>query len=227
MSSDPLLPNSAARNRALLSAARSYRDALTPEAIAYLHGRGFDDSTIQRFGFGFVADPRPEHAPARGMLSIPYITPSNGIKAIRFRCIEDHVCKDIEHHGKYWGEAGARTGIFNTRDLVAPGDTLAVCEGELDAVTLSGAGILPAVAVPGANGWKPFYARMMAGFSKVVLIADGDDAGGKLASTFRKAVSGGVVIVCECKGARDVNEVYVRYGKAGLEELLRSGDESD
>src|SRR5690242_13702036 len=122
MSSEPLVPNSPARKRALLAAARSYRDSLNDEAIEYLHGRGFDDATIQRFGFGYVAEPRPEHSPARGMLAIPYITPSNGIKEIRFRCIQPHDCKEVGH-GKYWGESGARTGLFNTRDLTSPSDT--------------------------------------------------------------------------------------------------------
>ncbi|KJK12582.1 hypothetical protein UB45_07645 [Terrabacter sp. 28] len=159
------------------------------------------------------------------MLAIPYITPSNGIKSIRFRCIEDHVCKDVEKHAKYWGESGIRSGMFNTKDLASDSDTIAVCEGELDAITISGSGIMPAVGVPGANGWQSFYPRMLAGFSRVVLVADGDDAGSKLASTFRRALplSGTVML---CKPGDDVNSVYVREGKEGLQSLLK-GEEDD
>lgn len=223
---DDLLPNSASRKRMLLKAARSYRDALTDDARTYLHGRGFTDEVISHFGLGYVAEPLAEHRPAQGMLSIPYITPKNGIKSIRFRCIAPHVCKDVEHHPKYWGESGIRSGMFNTRDLASPSDTIAVCEGELDAVTLSGSGILPAVGIPGASGWQPHFPRLFSGFSKVILVADGDDAGRKLASTFRRAMpSSGRVILCGI--GEDVNSTFLAKGKEGLAALLKGDDDDE
>jgi DNA primase len=79
--------------------------------------------------------------------------------------------------------------------------------------------------LPGANSWKKHYPRLLAGFSKVVLVADGDDAGHKLASTFRRALpSSGHVILCG--PGDDTNAVFVREGKEGLQSLLK-GEEED
>lgn len=223
---DPIAPNSPHRKRMLLQSARSYREQLDDTTRAYLHSRGFDDAMISHAGFGLAAEPVPDHMTARGMLSIPYITPGGGIKAIRFRCVAtDHDCKE-EGHPKYWGESDVRTGLYNSRDLLSPSETLAVCEGELDAATISGAGILPAVAVPGAQAWGNHFSRMMAGFSKVVLLADGDKAGKDLASKFRRALpSSGRVILCGYQGATDVNEIFVKHGKEALVEMLKESDE--
>jgi 5S rRNA maturation endonuclease (ribonuclease M5) len=67
---------------------------------------------------------------------------------------------------------------------------------------------------------------MLAGFSRVILVADADEAGKKLAVKFRKALpSSGSVILCKYENARDVNEVFVQYGKDGLAALLRGEDD--
>lgn len=36
---------------------------------------------------------------------------------------------------------------------------------------------LPAVAIPGASGWQPHHRRMLAGFPRVRVQGDPDDAG--------------------------------------------------
>jgi DNA primase len=73
---------------------------------------------------------------------------------------------------------------------------------------------------------KPHFARQVAGFSKVVLFADGDKAGKDLASKFRRALpSSGVVILCQHNSANDVNEIYVQYGKEQLAAMLKESAE--
>ena len=47
---------------------------------------------------------------------------------------------------------GATTHIFNIGALSADSDFLAICEGELDTVVATQAG-LNAVGLPGANNW--------------------------------------------------------------------------
>ena len=188
---------------------------------AYLAARGLD-RTIDTLLFGVVLSPRPEHQQMRGRLAIPFIGPRGNIYDMRFRCIEEHDCKE-EHCPKYLGVPGVETRIYNARALTAPTDYLMVTEGELDAATLTACG-WPASGIPGANAWKPHYSRMLSGFSKVILFADGDEAGEKLAHAFRKSlVSSGTVIMCE-KG-QDVNSIYLRDGKAGLQSLLKEDED--
>lgn len=222
MSSQPL---SASQKRSLASAAEMYHSQLDEAALAYLEARGLGSPhAIETLRFGVVRSPRPEHTMMRDRLAIPFIGPKGNIYDIRFRCMDPHDHKDSEVKcPKYLGSDGVETRIYNTRALTAPTDYIFVTEGELDAATLTVCG-WPAVGLPGANAWKNHYPRMLAGFGKVILVADGDDAGRKLASTFRRAMpASGVVMMCG--QGDDVNSVYVREGKEGLIALLR--DEED
>lgn len=221
MSSVPL---SSGQKKSLASAAQAYNSQLADdaEAQAYLESRGLSGPASETLRLGVVRSPRPEHTRMAGRLAIPYIGPKGNVYDIRFRCIQNHDCKE-ESCPKYLGSDGVETRMFNTRALVAPTDYIFVTEGELDAATLVTCG-WPAVGIPGANGWKKHYPRMLGGFSQVVLVADGDDAGQKLASTFRKAMpTVGRVILCG--QGQDVNSTYMTEGKEGLARLLK--DEED
>lgn len=160
----------------------------------------------------------------RDRLAIPFIGPKGNIYDIRFRCMNSHDHKDSEVKcPKYLGVDGVETRIYNAKALVAPTDYIFVCEGELDAATLTVCG-WPAIGLPGANSWKKHYPRLLAGFSKVILVADGDDAGHKLASTFRRALpTSGNVILCE--QGQDVNSTYIAKGREGLAALLKGEEE--
>ena len=218
MSSRPL---SSSQKRSLASAAEMYHEQLDDQAREYLEARGLLPA-IETLRFGVVRSPRPEHTMMRDRLAIPFIGPKGNIYDIRFRSIQDHDCKE-QSCPKYLGLDGVETRIYNAAALVAPTDYIFVTEGELDAATLTVCG-WPAVGLPGANSWKPHYPRLLAGFSKVVLVADGDDAGRKLASTFRRAMpTAGHVILCE--QGEDVNSTFLAKGKEGLMALLKSEDD--
>jgi DNA primase len=220
MSSVPL---SSGQKRTLAGAAKAYHDQLAAdsEAQEYLEARGLLPA-IETLRFGVVRSPHPEHASMTGRLAIPFIGPRGNVYDIRFRCIQQHDCKE-EHCPKYLGIDGVETRIYNTQALMAPTDYLFVTEGELDAATLVVCG-WPAVGIPGAQAFKPHYPRMMAGFSKVVLLADGDKAGKDLASKFRRALPASGVVILWGQGD-DTNSVFVREGKEGIQRVLKESDE--
>ena len=62
---------------------------------------------------------------------------------------------------KYMGLPGTHTRLYNVLALQQAGDFIAVCEGEIDAITLHYKCGVPAVGVPGANSWKPHYTRLL------------------------------------------------------------------
>lgn len=223
MSSQPL---SRGQKKSLASAAETYHEQLDDRALEYLEARGLaSPHAIETLRFGVVRSPRPEHTMMRDRLAIPFIGPKGNIYDIRFRCMDPHDHKDSEVKcPKYLGTDGVETRLYNARSLVAPTDYIFVAEGELDAATLTVCG-WPAVGLPGANAWKKHYPRLFAGFSKVILVADGDDAGRKLASTFRRAMPS-VGRVTLCGSGDDVNSIFVREGKEGLQKLLK-GEEDD
>lgn len=125
----------------------------------------------ERFGLGYVADPAgPEHERFIGRLAIPYLrhAPVTGwsVVGIRFRAVDDRL-------PKYTSEENVPITLYNTRVLLEDHNVMAICEGELDALSASLAGI-PAVGVPGTQGWKSEFVSLFAGYDRVVILADND-----------------------------------------------------
>lgn len=160
--------------RASLTSATEEYEAEVWRAATYLKGRGlWGADLLATFRLGVVADPAPGHEQYVGRLAIPYITPS-GVVNIRFRSLDDS-------GPKYLSLPGAPINLYNVEALHGPGATALVCEGELDAVAATGAGQV-AVGVPGASAWHPRFGRLLQDYERVVVVADGDDAGKALAS---------------------------------------------
>ena len=213
-----LQPSSPTRKALLAEASVAYHEQLLEDQSAkeYLERRSLLDS-VEQNRLGVVRFPRAGHERYEGMLAIPYIGPAGNVYDIRYRCIQEHNCKE-EGHGKYEGEPGVTTRLYNTRALVAPTDYILLCEGELDAATLGACG-WPAVGVPGASHWKPHHSRCFDGFRDVVVLADGDDAGRKLASAIVKSLADARSVLLP--EGEDVNSIYVSGGKAALAALLK------
>lgn len=166
-----------------------YHASLTPEIRSYLADRGLDQETVDGARLGLVVNPDPSHIQFEGRLAIPFITPT-GVVYMRFRCLQNHDCKEFAH-GKYEGPAETGTRLYNVLSLHSADTTIAVTEGELDALVSTGGG-LPAVGVPGVQNWKPYYYRLFDDFERVIVLGDGDTAGrdfaNKLAGNMPNAI---------------------------------------
>jgi DNA primase len=189
-------------------------------AKEYLMSRGIDGHTAKQFRLGVVARPIIGHEQYVGRLAIPYLTPS-GVVDIRFRCITNHgeqSCKDVGH-GKYLSQPGHKTRLYYTNAIMAAGDTIAITEGEMDAIILNKIGI-PAVGVPGAQAWQSsYYPRIFSDFSNILIFGDGDDAGKNFARQIAKELED--VVIVDMPQGGDVNDTYLKEGEQGL--LTRAG----
>lgn len=174
---------SAWQKSSLTETAERYNEALDRETLAYLAARGIDLDAATGFLLGLVVDPDPQHVQYEGRLALPHITPT-GVVSMRFRCLEDHgevKCSELSH-GKYEGLAGEETRLYNVMALHAKTDTIAICEGELDAVVSTSSG-MPAVGITGVHNFKPYYYRLFEDYERVILIGDGDSAGRTMVAT--------------------------------------------
>lgn len=148
----------------------------------------------------------------QGMLSIPYITPT-GTVAIRFRRLQGD-------GGKYHQETGSLSPMFNVRDLHRSEPFLVLCEGELDAVVMSGLCGVPAVGLPGTGNWTQrgkFYRRLFVDYDRVYVVMDPDGPGQKIVPDILRKVPNAINILLS---GGDVNETYLAGGKeAVLKEL--------
>ena len=165
------------------SLADRYHEALDETTLSYLDARGIGPDAASGYRLGLVVDPDPAHHQYEGRLSIPFITPT-GVVYMRFRCLEDHDCSEFGH-GKYQGPSGDNTHLYNVSSLHVAGDTVAITEGELDALISTEAG-MPAVGVPGATNWKPFYYRLFDDYERVIIVGDGDKAGREFVATLAR-----------------------------------------
>lgn len=169
--------------------------------------------TIDKFLLGAVVSPDVLDEPARGMIAIPYMTPTGPV-ALRFRRPPER-----ETGPKYWQPEGSKLTIFNTLALFASEETIAITEGEIDCMTLVQAGI-PAVGIPGASAWKDFYELLFEGYESVVICADNDDqgAGRKFASKLAQNVPGPRVVLMP--ESHDVNSYFTEHGRQALRDFM-------
>lgn len=138
---------------------------------AYLTDRGIYRSAIDRFKLGFTGD--TEDFRIRNRLTIPYASAA-GYWCIKYRCIEDHNCKELGH-GKYINDDGAPTCMFNAQALLRA-DRAVLTEGELDAIAVSMLGV-PAVGYPGVDTWRAnrHWRWCFDSLEEVIVVADGDE----------------------------------------------------
>lgn len=182
-------------------------------ALAYLGTRGLLPA-VDTFRLGVVRNPLVGHEGYAGRLAIPYLTPA-GVVNLRFRCLQPHDCKEVGCP-KYLSADASGTNLFNVLDLKKDAPHVVVCEGEIDAMSWSLAGI-PAVGVPGVDAWQKWFPRCLEDFEVVYSAGDGDKAGHKFNSLMTREVKARPLRLPQ---GQDSNALYVQGGADALKRLI-------
>ena len=193
----------------LLQATQRYAGTIKL-ATEYLSSRHLSVEEANIFHLGVVVDPLPGHEPYKGRLAIPYITPS-GVVDIRFRAIHNE-------DPKYMGLVGAKTTMFNTKACFVADKYICVTEGEFDCIMMGVKTQHPTIGIPGANNWKPHYAKILDDFEIVIVLADGDAAGLEFGKKISREL-GNVNIISMPEG-EDVNSMMVKRGSDWIDERI-------
>jgi DNA primase len=178
-------------------------------AEGYLASRGLSLLDARRHRLGVVKRPIVGHEQYEGRLSIPYITPA-GVVDIRFRTIN-------HEEPKYLGLPGAETRLYNVGAYFEATDHIAICEGEIDTITLSSINI-PAIGIPGVKGIKRHYYKIFSDFPTVYVFADGDQPGRDFAKDLAKKLSG--VVIITMPDGEDVNSMFIKHGEEWFTDKL-------
>ena len=194
----------------LLQATQRYA-AKIELATEYLLSRQLSVEEANIFHLGVVDDPLPGHDAYKGRLAIPYITPS-GVVDIRFRAMHNE-------DPKYMGLVGAKTTMFNTQACFVADKYICVTEGEFDCIMMSVKTMHPTIGIPGANNWKPHYAKILDDFDTVIVLADGDAAGLEFGKKISREL-GNVNIISMPEG-EDVNSMMIKKGSDWIDERIR------
>ena len=180
-------------------------------ATDYLRTRNLSVEEVQTFHLGVVKEPLPGHEQYINRLAIPYLTPS-GVVDIRFRTMHDQ-------DPKYMGMPGAKTTMFNAQSVLTADNYICVTEGEIDCITISTKTNHPAVGIPGANNWKPYYAKILDDFETVIILADGDSAGLEFGKKISRELSN--VNIVQMPEGHDVNSIVIQEGAEWINERIR------
>ncbi|MBD0689672.1 hypothetical protein BG452_06665 [Streptomyces sp. CBMA123] len=195
----------------MVQAAKVYHAELEDSpAEPYLASRGLLE-VAGKFGLGYVASPQTGHDRADGRLAIPYFRPAGGIHqvaSLRFRAIGNE-------DPKYLSLPGDPTRMFNTKALITASPVVAICEGEIDAMTAELCGI-PAVGIPGVGSWKPHFEPPFMGYESVLVLSDGDGPGRKFAEKLAGQLPN--IKHIDMGDGLDVNSFYMKYGRDALRE---------
>ena len=200
---------SSSQKNFLLQATQRYA-AKIELAEQYLSSRHLSVDEAKVFHLGVVDDPLPGHEAYTGRLAIPYITPS-GVVDIRFRGMHNE-------DPKYMGLVGAKTTMFNTQACFVADKYICVTEGEFDCIMMSVKTLHPTIGIPGANNWKPHYAKILDDFDTVIVLADGDAAGLEFGKKISREL-GNVNIISMPEG-EDVNSMMIKKGSGWIDERI-------
>ena len=206
----------AEQKASLTEAADRYADRISPLALSYLQARGISQQVANSYRLGSVVEPSAGHEHAVGRLSIPYITPA-GVVGIKFRTIDGGT-------PKYLWPTGQKIGLFNVTDLHKFSDTIAICEGEIDTIILSGVVGIPAVGVAGVSQWKSWFPKLFESYGRILIFADNDvkedgrNPGQELAKRIKEDLNQATII--HLPDNQDVNDVYLAHGKDWFDERL-------
>lgn len=204
------------QKKRLAEAAQTYQGQLRGSAAeAYSEARGFPPAVQADYGLGYVGEPVTGHEQYAGRMCIPYITPT-GIVQLKFRCIQQHSCKEVHGGTKYLGLSGAALHMFNTRAFMVDSEIIAITEGEIDAMASQALAGVPAVGFPGATSMEPYWHRAFTGYQRVLVLADGDDEGRKAAARIAKTIQQADVI--RMPDGEDPNSLIIQ--PSGLEYFL-------
>lgn len=149
-----------------------------------------------------MKDALPGHEQYINRLAIPYLTPA-GVVDIRFRSIDGS-------EPKYMGMPGVKTTMFNAQVVLTAGEYICVTEGEIDCITILAKSEHPAVGIPGANNWYPFYAKILDDFESVIVLADGDNPGLEFGKKISREL--GNVNIVQMPEGHDVNSIVQLEG---------------
>ena len=205
---------SAAQKTFFEQAVTRYQSDLAADTAAqvYLKTRGLLSPEAARFRLGLVTSPLAGDEQYRGRLAIPYLTPAGPVN-IRFRCAQQHEC---DGHPKYLSREGAGTNLFNVLDLKRDSPFICVAEGEIDAMSLSLAG-LPAVGVPGVETWAKHFSRCLEDFEVIYAFGDGDKAGSKFSNFLARETRARPI---RMPNGKDCNDIFREQGAEGLRALI-------
>ena len=177
------------------------------EAIKYLQSRGISEAVCRKYEIKTDSKNKKK-------LVFPFKDEEGTLWFIKYRNL------DPEAKPKEWCEKKCKPILFGMNHCEGFG-RLVITEGQIDALSLTEAGVQNAVSVPlGKNGftWVPHCWNWLVNFQQIVVFGDCENGIVTLAEEITKRFPKitRVVRVEDYKGCKDANEILQKHGKKAL-----------
>jgi 5S rRNA maturation endonuclease (ribonuclease M5) len=186
--------------------------ALPATMTDYFAAHAIDDPMVwEKYQLGLVTNPAPQDRRFKGMLVIPYLT-LNGVKAFKFRCMEDHDHNSHVPAGKYAVPSGQAARIYNPAAYADAFNQIGVCEGEVDAIVATEAIGIPTIGIPGVEMWKGHineWKHTLKDYDEIIVFSDGDEAGRRMARQIQEDL-GTRALIAQCDGGEDLSSMVAK-----------------
>lgn len=196
--------------------------ALPSRVLEWFASRGIPETVLARNRIAYGAVYFPQCEDERGAIQFPYFRQGECVN-VKYR----------DGHKFFRMVGGAERVLYGLDDI--EGDTLLICEGEMDKLSLEVAGFPACVSVPDgapALGTKNYeskfdYLRSAEGLlqpmRRIVIAVDNDAPGMKLAEELaRRLGPERCYRVTWSSGCKDANDVLVSHGAAVLKECIEA-----
>jgi DNA primase len=183
---------------------------------AYLRSRGLD-SVAESLRFGEITSGR-----YAGRLTIPHYSGRGTLVSVAMRDMTGNA------DAKFLYPPGFDTRLYGLDRVASAGTEIHIAEGQMDTASLVACG-LPAVGVPGVNGWPRYGNRIFAGFERVYYWQQSDDKGQSegLGERIRASLGGLGVMMVQTPPGHDVNSWLVAEGKEAVLSLIPSDEDPE
>jgi DNA primase len=183
-------------------------------AIDYFRSHSVTFEMAQKYRLGYVADPIDGDERFAGRICIPYLS-QVGPVAVNYRGLGDLKPKYLKPHGQ-------KARLYNTPAYFAASDTIGLAEGEIDALVATEHLGIPTMGVPGATNFDQLWLPLFKDFQRVVIFADGDEAGATFARETAELIGWRARIVT-CSPGNDVASMIANGEIASLKQLATGG----
>lgn len=188
---------------------RKIKDPITPkpEAIAYLESRGISERVAKEYEI-------TTHPKDKKTIVFPFRDEKGVMQFAKYRKIDFDKSKGER---KEKCERNCKPILFGMKQC-KDFKRLTVCEGQIDSLSVSEAGIDNAVSVPnGANGftWVPYCWNWINQFEEIVVFGDYEKGRITLLDELSRRLKTAIKHVREedYKDCKDANDILRRYGK--------------
>ena len=188
-----------------------------PKAIEYLNSRGISEEVAKRYQVTIKGD-------SKNILVFTFFDEDGKPTFIKYR--KTDFKKGVDK-AKEWCEPNCKPILYGMEQCNYENDTLTICEGQMDCLSVAEAGIENAISVPtGAKGftWLPHCWNFLNKFDRIIIFGDYENGKISLLDELKDRLELTVLHVRESayKDCKDANELLVKYGKDAVKEAVET-----